>query len=52
MSQARAPVAVIYVCGLLTAGLILFLMAYAGVFDGAWDAVIDLLRVLGKFFWG
>ncbi len=52
MSQARAPVAVIYACGLVTGVLILFLMAYSGMFDGAWDALIDLLtdlaRLLGR----
>jgi hypothetical protein len=52
MAQARTPVAVIYACGLLTAGLLLFLMIYSGMFDGAWDALLDLLRELTKYFWG
>jgi hypothetical protein len=50
MSQARAPVAVIYACGLLTAGLILALLAYGGIFDGAWDNLIENLKDLAKFF--
>lgn len=50
MSQARAPVAVIYTCGLVTVGLILGLMAYVGMFDGAWDNLIENLKDLAKFF--
>jgi hypothetical protein len=50
MSQARAPVAVIYTCGLVTAGLVLGLMAYVGMFDGAWDILIENLKDLVKFF--
>lgn len=48
--MARAPVRVIYVCGLLTAGLILALMAYGGMFDGVLDALVEILKDILKFF--
>lgn len=50
MSHARAPVSVIYTCGLMTAGLIFVLLAYEGVFDGVWGALVDTLRDIAKFF--
>jgi hypothetical protein len=50
MAQARAPVSVIYTCGLLTAGLIFVLLAYEGMFDGIWDGLIDSLKDIAKFF--
>jgi hypothetical protein len=51
MSQARSPVSVVYACGLVTAGLILFLLIYSGIFDGIWDVLIDLVKDIARFFW-
>jgi hypothetical protein len=50
MPQARAPVSVIYTCGLLAAGLSFLLLAYEGFFDGMWEALIDNLKEIAKFF--
>jgi hypothetical protein len=50
MTSARAPVAVIYVCLLTTVALVLALMIYLGVFDGFWDACIEIVKALAKFF--
>jgi hypothetical protein len=50
MPYDRAPVAVIYFCALLTAGLILALMAYMGLFDGALDVLVTGLKDIAKFF--
>jgi hypothetical protein len=50
MSQARAPLKVMYACGLFTAGIVLALMAYTGMFDGAGDAFVDILKDMAKYF--
>jgi hypothetical protein len=51
MAQTRVPVTkVIYFCGLSTALMILALMAYAGVFDGLGDALVDIIKPIAKFF--
>lgn len=50
MLQSRAPVKVIYVCGLFTLAIILAVMAYTGMFDGGWDAFIEILKDLAKYF--
>ncbi len=50
MPQARAPLKVIYACGFFTAAIVLALMAYAGMFDGGWDAFIDILKDMAKYF--
>jgi hypothetical protein len=50
MSRSRVPVAVIYACGSVTATLILVLLAYDGVFDGALDTLIENLKDIARFF--
>jgi hypothetical protein len=51
MAQTRVPVTkVIYFCGFTTALMILGLMAYAGVFDGLGDALVDIIKPIAKFF--
>ncbi len=52
MAQNRTPVRVIYACGLVVMGSILFLMIYLGVFEGVGDAVFDLVKEIVKFFLG
>jgi len=44
MPQVRGTVTVIYSCALLTLGVILAFMAYAGVFDGFWSGLFDTLE--------
>jgi hypothetical protein len=50
MAQARTPVRVIYACGLVVIGSVLFLMIYSGMLEGAGDALFDLVKEIVKFF--
>jgi len=51
MAQPRIPVrGVVYFCWFSAAVLMVFLMTYMGVFDGLGDAMYELLKPIGKFF--
>jgi hypothetical protein len=52
MPHARTHVRVLYACGLVVAGAVLFLMIYLGMFEGAGDALFDLAKEIVKFFLG
>jgi hypothetical protein len=49
MPQVRGTVTVIYSCGLLIALVVLSLMIYAGVFDGFWSGLFDILKDMAKY---
>ncbi len=49
MPQARGTVTVIYGCGILTAVVVLSLLIYAGVFDGFWSGLFDILKDTAKY---
>jgi|HubBroStandDraft_5_1064220.scaffolds.fasta_scaffold258233_3 hypothetical protein len=49
MPQARGTVTVIYSCALLTLGIIFAFMVYAGVFDGFWSGLFDVLKDALKY---
>ncbi len=51
MAQPRSSVrAVVYFCWFSAAAMILLLMTYTGVFDGLGDAIYELLKPIGRFF--
>jgi hypothetical protein len=52
MAQARTPIRVVYACGLVIVGTILFLMIYSGMLDGVGEAIFDLAKEIIKFFLG
>ncbi|HZQ96155.1 MAG TPA: hypothetical protein VFA67_14155 [Candidatus Sulfotelmatobacter sp.] len=49
MQQSRGAVTGLYFCGALTAGLILALMAYLGVFDGLWNELFESVKDIAKY---
>jgi hypothetical protein len=49
MPQVRGTVTVIYSCGLLIAMVILSLLIYAGVFDGFWGGLFEILKDTAKY---
>jgi hypothetical protein len=50
--EARTPVRVMYACGLVIAGTILFLMIYSGMLEGVGEAIFDFVKEIVKFFIG
>jgi hypothetical protein len=51
MPHARLSIrSVIYFCWLSTFILMIFIMAYAGMFDGLGDALYDIAKPIAKFF--
>jgi hypothetical protein len=50
--EARTPVRVVYVCGLVVVGSILFLMIYSGMLEGVGEALFDFVKEIVKFFIG
>jgi len=50
MAQARTPVRVMYACGLVVAGSVLFLMIYSGMLEGVGEAIFDLVKEIVKSF--
>jgi hypothetical protein len=52
MAQAPVPVRVIYVCGFVAAGSILFLLIYTGVFQGVGEEIFEMAKEIVKFFLG
>jgi hypothetical protein len=44
MAQARAPVAVIYTCALLTGGALFVFLGYEGLFDGMGGLLTESLK--------
>jgi hypothetical protein len=52
MAQARTPVRVMYACGLVVAGSVLFLMIYSGMLEGVGEAIFDLVKEIVKSFIG
>ena len=51
MQHARGAVRGLYICALLTAGLILTAMTYVGAFDGLGNALFDTAKDIANFFW-
>jgi hypothetical protein len=52
MAQARTPVRVMYACGLVVVGSVLFLMIYSGMLEGVGEAIFDVVKEIVKFFIG
>jgi hypothetical protein len=50
--EAKTPVRVMYACGLVIVGSILFLMIYSGMLEGVGEAIFDFVKEIVKFFIG
>jgi hypothetical protein len=50
--EARTPVRVMYACGLVIVGTVLFLMIYSGMLEGVGEAIFDFVKEIVKFFIG